>query len=163
MSPMTTKKPTRVFIIEARFYENISDHLVNGAIKVLEDAGVVYERIAVPGILEIPAVVQYVSKSQFIGITYDGCDGFIVLGCAIKGQTDHYEHVTRTCFDGTMRLTLDHSLAMGNGILTCQTVEHAMERADPEKRDFGGRAAKACLRLIELKKALPPNTVAQRY
>ncbi|MBE1236818.1 6,7-dimethyl-8-ribityllumazine synthase [Phaeovibrio sulfidiphilus] len=162
MSALAKKKPTRVFIIEARFYDDISDLLVKGAIEALERAGVVYERLSVPGILEIPAVVQYVSRSQFIGITYDGCDGFVVLGCAIKGKTDHYEHVSRVCFDALGKLTLAHSLAIGNGILTCPNLDLALERADPAQRNYGGRAAEACLRLIDLKRALPPNQTAQK-
>ena len=105
--------------------------------------------ITVPGILELPSTLLYAWSSAGTGAAV--YDGAIVLGCAVKGETDHYEHVCRESMHGVQRVALDFKIAVGNGILTCPTWELALNRADPHEGDAGGRAARACLRLIELK------------
>jgi len=142
----------RVLIVESRFYEEITDGLLKGVVKELADAGVGYKRMIVPGILEIPAGVRYALKAMETRATDERYAGFITLGCAIRGETDHYDHVCREAMNGLQNLALDHVLAVGNGILTTHNRAQAMERALPERRNFGGQAARACLRMIELKK-----------
>jgi 6,7-dimethyl-8-ribityllumazine synthase len=144
----------RILIVEARFYDDISDHLVKGAVQELSEQGAGYKRIFVPGILEIPAVIRFAIRAMELRATDMRFAGYIVLGCAIKGETDHYEHVCREAIQGTQKLALDYSLAIGNGILTCQTRQQAMERARIDGRNFGGKAAQACLRMINIKKEM---------
>ncbi len=138
-----------VLIIEARFYAEIADDLLDGAKAVLERAGIKFDVVTVPGVLELPAAVLFaLSPERQSGQRYDGA---IVLGCAVKGETDHYEHVSREAMGGVARVALALKAPLGNGILTCPTWELAQDRADPKRGDAGGRAARACLRLIELK------------
>jgi len=140
-----------IVIIEARFYEHISDQLVSGAIAVIERAGGVIHRLAVPGILEIPAALQFAIEGHGNPDTGQAFAGGVVLGCAIRGETDHYEHVCAEAIRGTQDVALAHAFPVGSGILTCPSRALAEERADVAGRDFGGRAAKACLRLIDIR------------
>jgi 6,7-dimethyl-8-ribityllumazine synthase len=138
-----------ILIIEARFYDEIADDLLKGAKAVLDAAKAKYDVITVPGILEIPATaLMGMTPDRKAGQRYDG---FIALGCAVKGETDHYEYVCAESMRGVTRVSLDLKVASGNGILTCPTWELALNRANPAEGDVGGRAAKACLRMIEVK------------
>lgn len=143
-----------IVLIEARFYDDLSDQLAAGAIAAIEEVGGTVHRIAVPGILEIPATLQFAIEGKGDPETGRMFDGAIVLGCAIKGDTDHYEHVCTESMRGTQDVALAHAFPVGNGILTCPTRKLAEERADVSRKDFGGKAAKACLRLIEIRKVL---------
>lgn len=136
-----------ILIIEARFYDENADLLLAGVKKALAKKAKV-DVITVPGILELPAALAYAFKSKKRNPRYAGA---VVLGCAVKGETDHYEHVCRESMSGVQRVALDLNVPVGNGILTCPTWELAQNRADLAEGDAGGRAARACLRLIELK------------
>ena len=138
-----------ILIIEARFYDEIADGLLDGAKRALTAAGAKIHVVTVPGILELPAAAAFAFRPDRKG--GQRYDGFVALGCAVKGETDHYEHVCRESMNGVQRVALDHGAPCGNGILTCPTWELAQDRADPARGDAGGRAARACLRLIELK------------
>jgi 6,7-dimethyl-8-ribityllumazine synthase len=144
----------RVLIVESRFYEEITDNLVKGAVRELTAVGMGYKRLIVPGILEIPGAVRFAIRSMELRATDERYVGYIALGCAIKGETDHYDHVSREAMSGLQNLVLQYTLALGNGILTVHNRQHAMERAMPERRNFGGQAARACLRMIEIKREL---------
>ena len=147
-----------IVVIEARFYEEISDQLAEGACAVIEAASGLAYRISVPGILEIPAALQFAIEGRGNPDTGQPFDGSVVLGCAIKGETDHYEHVCNEAMRGTQDVALAHAFPVGSGILTCQTRALAEERASVTGRNFGGRAAQACLRLIDIRAAMgvPP-------
>jgi 6,7-dimethyl-8-ribityllumazine synthase len=145
------RRPPHVLIIEARFYDEIADALMAGATAALKKAGATGDVVTVPGILEIPAAAMLAFHPK--STARRSYDGFIALGCAVKGETDHYEYVCRESMAGVSRVSLDLGLASGNGILTCPTWELAVARADPKGADdVGGRAARACLRMIELKR-----------
>ena len=143
-----------IVLIEARFYDAISDQLAEGAIAAVEAAGGTVHRIAVPGILEIPAALQFAIEGRGNPDNDRAFDGGVVLGCAIKGETDHYEHVCTESMRGTQDVALAHAFPVGNGILTCPTRALAEDRADAGGQNFGGRAATACLRLIEIRHTL---------
>ncbi len=132
----------KVLILEARFHEPITEMMVKGAIAVLEQSGVKYERLSVPGSFEIPGAIKFAMNMY---------DGFVALGCVIRGATSHFEYVCAESARGLMALSMDHNIAIGYGILTCETEPQAIERADPKQLDKGGDAAAACLRMIELK------------
>ena len=144
----------KILIVESRFYEQITDNLVKGAVRELQNAGAGFKRVIVPGILEIPGAIRYAVRSMEMRATEERYAGYVTLGCAIKGETDHYDHVCREAFAGVQNLSLLYTLSVGNGILTVHNEAQAMERASPEKRNFGGQAARACLRMIEIKKEL---------
>jgi len=137
----------RILIAEARFYEEISDHLFSGAADVLRNRGVSFERIAVPGALELPAVISIANQGA-----NPKFDGFVALGCVIRGETSHYDTVCNESARGLQVLAVTFGLAIGNGILTCETWEQAMERALPDRQNKGDGAAEACLAVIEARR-----------
>ena len=143
--------PPHVMIIEARFYSDIADMQLQGVKAVLDSVNATYVVITVPGALEIPAAVAYAMKAMDFDPVRRRPDGYIALGCVLKGGTQHDVIVAGESARGLQDLSIRHSLAIGNGILTCNTLEQAQERADPARLNRGGEAAEACLRMIELK------------
>jgi len=141
-----------ILIIEARFYEDIADEMVRGAVAVLEQAGVTYQRIAVPGAFEIPAAIQYAIKSLDFYSGRRRYDGYVALGCVIRGETTHYDYVCGESARGLQDLALRYTLAIGYGILTVESREQAWARASVNHKNKGGAAARACLDMIELKR-----------
>lgn len=135
---------TRVLIVEARFHEDIAQELASGAIAVLDEAHVDYDRIGVPGSFEIPAAVE---RARSAGAGYDG---YIALGCVIRGETDHYDHICREVSRALMDLTVEAGIALGFGVLTCATREQALARAAVNGINRGAAAARACLGMIEV-------------
>lgn len=143
-----------IVLIEARFYTEISDQLAEGAIAAITAVGGTFHRIAVPGILEIPAALQFAIEGNGNPSNDKAFDGGVVLGCAIKGETDHYQHVCTECLRGTQDVALAHAFPVGSGILTCPSKGLAQARADVNGLNFGGRAVEACLGLIEVRHAM---------
>jgi 6,7-dimethyl-8-ribityllumazine synthase len=145
-------KGARVLIVEARYYDDIADLLLAGAMKVLKEAGAVIERITVPGSLEIPAgIVIALDAAEEKGRPYDGV---VALGCVIRGDTIHFEIVSQLSAQGLLDLSVARALPLGNGIVTVNTLTQALARARLEDQDKGGDAARAALSLIGLKKRL---------
>lgn len=140
----------RILVVEARFYPDVADAMFEGANEVLKASGCEVDRIDVPGALEIPAVIRYVVEASDRG-NIPEYNGFIALGCVIRGETTHYEHVCTESISALQNLALANGLASGNGILTVENHEQAMARADKTRGNKGGAVADACLRLIELK------------
>ena len=135
---------THVLIVEARFYEDLADELVKGAMAALDAAGATYDRIAVPGAFEIPAALGYAAQ----GGKYAG---YVALGCVIRGETTHYDYVCGESARGLQDLAIQQRLAIGYGILTCENGEQAWARASVTRKNKGKDAADACLAMIELK------------
>lgn len=127
-------------IVQADFYTELAAAQKEGAIAELESVGASYEVISVPGALEIPAAIALATKQN--PCPYDG---FIALGCVIRGETTHYETVCAESSRGLMDLAIQRHLAIGNGILTVENSEQAWERADIKRKDKGGDAARAAL------------------
>ncbi|MFW2391333.1 MAG: 6,7-dimethyl-8-ribityllumazine synthase [Methyloceanibacter sp.] len=123
---MTRKGPSSVLIIEARFYEDIADELARGATEELRGNQVEYERISVPGALEIPLALSLALANGFVGRAgrHRAC---IALGCVIRGKTSHYEIVARESAAGINQLALEHGVPIGSGIITCESSEQAWE------------------------------------
>jgi len=141
---------THIMIVEARFYEDIADELFEGAKEVLDAAGVTYERIKVPGVFEIPAAISFGVHRRARGDA-PRIDGYIALGCVIRGQTSHYDIVAGESARGLTDLAIQHHLAVGNGILTVDSRDQAVVRANRSQKNKGRDAAKACLAMYELK------------
>ena len=141
-----------ILIVEARFYAHISDALLDGATAALEKGGAHFERIAVPGALEIPpAIAQAAEASKHGGKSYDG---FVALGCVIRGETYHFEIVAGESARALMDLGVQRGFCIGNGILTVEDEAQAQVRAAREQGDKGGDAARACLSLVTLRSRL---------
>lgn len=144
---------TRVLIIEARFYDHLADMLLAGAAGVLDAAGVAWDKVTVPGVLELPTAVQMFVTAQELN-TGTRYDGYVVLGTAIRGESDHYHHVSTACVNGCSEVATRHQLALGSAVLTVHNEAQALNRADPARKNLGGQAARACLRMLDLKRAL---------
>ena len=141
-----------IMVIEARFYEDIADELAKGAITEIEKAGATYQRVAVPGCLEIPAAIMYAVRSMDFYSARKRFDGYVGLGCVIRGETTHYDIVCNESARGLQDLALRYTLAVGNGILTVENREQAWVRAGTGNKNKGGVAARACLDMIDLKR-----------
>lgn len=141
-----------MLIVEARFYDNISDELLRGATRVLDNAGARYDRVTVPGALEIPAAIAIsVDAARRRRAPYDG---IIALGCVIRGETYHFEIVSSESARAMMDLAVKERLAIGNGIITVENEAQARARARVEEGDKGGAAARAALTMVALKHTL---------
>lgn len=140
-----------ILIVEARYYDSINDDLLQGAKAVLAANEASNDIITVPGALEIPAAIACAVKAMDYDPVRRRYDGYIALGCVIKGSTRHDEIVGNESARGLQELALRYVLAIGNGILTVNSMEQAVERAGPRQLDRGGDAAAACLRMIEVK------------
>lgn len=146
-----TDKP-HILLVEARFYEAIADELTAGALGALEAAGCTFDRIAVPGALEIPAAIGFAVRAMQTGKAGRGWDGFVALGCVIRGETTHYDYVCQESAHGLQELALAHGIAVANGILTVENEAQAWARARVAEKNKGGFAARACLDMIGLKR-----------
>lgn len=151
-APKSKTVATRILIVEARFYDHIADALLKGASDVLEAAGATYDKITVPGALEIPGAIAMAAdapknkKSPY--------DGYVALGCVIQGETYHFEIVSNESARGIMDLTVQRQLAIGNGILTVDTEAQAKDRIGGAHGHKGADAAKAALAMVALKRDL---------
>ncbi|MEX1153685.1 6,7-dimethyl-8-ribityllumazine synthase [Parvibaculum sp.] len=143
-----------ILIIEARFYEDIADELARGAIAAIEARGATWQRISVPGVLEIPAAIKYAIDAMAHGAFTKAIDGFVTLGCVIRGETTHYDIVSNESARALMDIAVDRSLALGNGIQTVENESQAWARAKVDQKNKGGGAANACLDMIELKRSM---------
>jgi 6,7-dimethyl-8-ribityllumazine synthase len=141
-----------ILIVEARFYEDIADELVKGATQELEDKGARFERIAVPGAFEIPAAIVMGVRSMDFFTARRRFDGYVALGCVIRGETTHYDYVCAESARKLQDVTCQYALAVGYGILTCETMEQAKARASVAGKNKGRDAAAACLRMLEVKR-----------
>ena len=141
----------RIMIIEARFYEDLADEMALGAIAALEVANVEFERFAVPGAFEIPAAIKFAVKALEVDPGRQRFDGYVALGCVIRGETTHYDYVCSESARGLMDLANRFSLAIGYGILTCENRDQAWARASRDGGDKGAAAANACLDMIHMK------------
>jgi 6,7-dimethyl-8-ribityllumazine synthase len=136
------KTKAHILILEARFYAELCDELCRGAIAAIERAGASWERIAVPGALEIPGAIALAHETGRY-------HGYVALGCVLRGETTHYDIVANESARGIMDLTLE-GVCIGNGILTCENEAQAWARAKVDDMDKGGGAAEAALSMIRL-------------
>ena len=149
---MSRETAPHILIVEARFYDDMADALLEGAIFALEQAGATFEVVTVPGALEIPAAIAMSLDGDDNGGTH--YDGYVALGMVIRGETYHFDIVSNESSRALMDLAVSESLAIGNGILTVENDEQAWVRARRSEKDKGGFAARAALTMIELKKKL---------
>ncbi len=140
-------KGARILIVESRYYADIADALIEGAEREIKRNGAKAERIVVPGAFEIPGAIAMAASRK--GKAYDG---YVALGCVIRGETTHYDYVCGESARGLMDLAVHKKLAIGYGILTVDTVEQARARAQTDRGDKGGDAAHACLAMVALRR-----------
>ena len=146
-------EPLRLLIVEARFYDDLADALLEGATQALAAFGAEYDVVTVPGALEIPGAIALAEEAGHrpAGTRYDG---YVALGCVIRGETYHFEIVSNESARGIMELTVGKRLCIGNGVLTTEDDDQAWARARVSEGDKGGGAARAALAMIALKQQL---------
>ncbi|MCP4314652.1 MAG: 6,7-dimethyl-8-ribityllumazine synthase [Hyphomicrobiales bacterium] len=153
---MSASGKPHLLIVEARFYDDLADALLQGATDALKEAGASWDVVTVPGALEIPAVIAMALDAMDEGGT--GYEGFVALGTVIRGETYHFEIVANESSRALMDLTISESLAVGNGVLTVENSDQAWTRATRHdgsgEKDKGGFAARAALTMIDIKKKL---------
>lgn len=137
----------KILIIQADFYKEISALLLEGAVKKITESDYHCEIVTVPGAFEIPAVIAIAKETKKY-------DGYVALGCVIRGETTHYDYVCLESARGLNELAIKDGLAIGYGIITVENEAQALERADPKRKDKGGFAAYACLEMIKIRKKL---------
>lgn len=141
-----------ILVIEARYYEGISDALLEGALAVLQKAGATITKLTVPGALEIPHAIAYAEAGP------QKYDGYVALGCVIRGETTHYDYVCQESARALMDLAVDKALVIGNGIITVENEDQAWARAKSSQKNKGGFAANAVLKMIRIRTALSEAT-----
>jgi 6,7-dimethyl-8-ribityllumazine synthase len=144
---MTDRAP-HVLLVEAPYYAHIAALMRDGAEKALAAAGATFEIVQVPGAFEIPGTIGMAAQAS------GKFDGFVALGCVIRGETTHYDHICEETAHWLQRLAVEQHLPIGYGILTCENEAQALARATPgdNGRDHGGAAVRACLAMIGVKR-----------
>jgi 6,7-dimethyl-8-ribityllumazine synthase len=130
----------KVLIVEARYHGGVADVLVDGATAALEKGGARFERLSVPGALEIPPAIALAARRY---------DGFVALGCVIRTGSFHFEMIAAESAHGLMWIGIDHHVCIGNGIVAAESENEALRLADVSRGDAGGEAARACLALMQ--------------
>lgn len=146
---MAKNELPHVMVVEARFYADLAEELYRGAATVLEAAGASHERVPVPGAFEIPAAIAMAHRADATRF-----DGYVALGCVIRGETSHYDYVCTESARGLQDLAVMQGLAIGYGILTVEDAAQAWARAGGDKGNKGADAARACLQMLELRSRL---------
>jgi len=144
---MAERKP-HLLLVEAPYYAHIAALLREGAEKALAAAGVTFETLQVPGSFEIPGAIGMAAKGE------GKFDGFVALGCVIRGETTHYDHICEETAHWLQVLAVNEGLPIGYGILTCENEAQALARAalGDNGRDHGGAAVRACLAMVAVKR-----------
>jgi 6,7-dimethyl-8-ribityllumazine synthase len=152
LNDRTDVSGARALVVEARFYDDIQDALLEGVVAELKAAGVDHDLITVPGALEIPAAMAIaLDAAEAAGRPYDAA---VALGCVIRGDTIHFEIVSMESSRALMDLAVARKLALGNGIITVNTEAQAWARARRGELDKGGDAARAALAMLRIKRRL---------
>lgn len=143
--PVASVPGARLLMVISPYYKGVADMMQRGAEAAAEEARATLDRVFVPGAFEIPAAIALAAKTG-------SWDGYLALGCVVRGETSHYDYVCGESARGLMGLTVRDGLAIGYGILTVNTLAQAEERADPRRGDKGGESARAALAMIALKR-----------
>ena len=135
----------RILLVVAPYYHSITDMMEAGAQAAATVVGAKLEKIVVPGAFEIPGAIAAAARLA-------AYEGFVALGCVVRGETSHYDYVCGESARGLMDLSVREGLAIGYGILTVNTLAQAEARADPARGDKGGESVRAAAAMIALKR-----------
>jgi 6,7-dimethyl-8-ribityllumazine synthase len=138
-APRVEGPPPHVLIVRAPYYRDVVDGLLHGAERILREAGATFEVIDVAGAFELPQAIRIALRGQ------RRFDGYVALGCVVRGETDHYEFICQSTMDGMMQIALSFALAVGTGLLTVDTIEQARVRSGQDGHNKGAEAASAAL------------------
>ncbi len=138
-APPVPGAPPHLLVVRAPYYREVIEGMTQGALRILRDAGATHEILDVAGSFELP---------QAIRIALAGTrrfDGYLALGCIVRGGTDHYDYICRETMAGLMKVALDHGIALGSGVLTVHSIEQASARSSADGHNKGAETAAAAL------------------
>jgi len=138
-APAIEGKPPHLLVIRAPYYREVIDGMTEGALAILGEAGATYELLDVAGSFELPQAICIALRGP------QTFDGFVALGCIVRGGTDHYDHICRETMAGLMNAALAHGIALGSGVLTVHSIEQALARSGRGRHNKGAEAAVAAL------------------
>jgi 6,7-dimethyl-8-ribityllumazine synthase len=141
-APLVPGAAPHLLLVRAPYYREVVDGMTSGVARILGDAGATHEVLDVAGAFELAQAIRLVLRGA------QRFDGFIALGCIVRGETDHYDHICRESMAGLMQVALQYGLAMGTGLLTVHDVAQAVARSGPDGHNKGAEAASAALRQI---------------
>lgn len=143
VNPEIRGPAARILVVRAPYYEAVVEGMSLGASSILDVAGCSYDILDVAGAFELPQAIRIVLRGR------EKYDGFVALGCVIRGETDHYTFICAATLQGFMDVALQYGIALGSGLLTVDTIEQATARSGADGHNKGGEAAIACLRQID--------------
>jgi 6,7-dimethyl-8-ribityllumazine synthase len=138
-APRVGGPPPHLLVVRAPYYREVADGLLDGATRILREAGATFEQIDVAGAFELPQAIRIAMRGR------QRFAGFVALGCIVRGETDHYEFICRATMEGLMQVALQFGLALGTGLLTCDTLAQAEARSGRDGHNKGAEAAAAAL------------------
>ncbi len=147
-APRIDGPPPHLLVVRAPYYREVVDGLTAGCERILREAGATFETLDVAGAFELPQVVRLALR----GVRR--YDGFVALGCVVRGETDHYDHICRETIGGLMRVALQFGLALGQGVLTVHRLDQALARSGRDGHNKGAEAASAALLQIDAARRL---------
>ena len=147
-APKVEGPPPHLLVLRAPYYRAVVDGLTDGAARIMREAGATFEQLDVAGAFELPQAIRIAVRSS------RRFDGFVALGCIVRGETDHYEFISRASMEGLMQVALQFGLALGTGLLTCDTLAQAEARSSLDGHNKGAEAAAAALLQINAARQL---------
>ena len=150
-APQVPGPPPRLLVVRAPYYRDVVDGLLAGAARILNEAGATFATLDVAGAFELPQAIRIALRGR------EKFDGFVALGCIVKGETDHYDFICQATMAGMMEVSLQFGLATGTGLLTVDTIDQAAERSRPDGHNKGAEAAAAALLQIAAARHLGAN------
>jgi 6,7-dimethyl-8-ribityllumazine synthase len=142
IAPLIEGAPPHLLIVRAPYYHEVVEGLTRGAERMLREAGATFEMLDVAGAFELPQAIRLAVRGT------RRFDGYVALGCVVRGETDHYDHICRETIGGLMHVALQFGLAMGQGVLTVHRVDQALARSGSNGHNKGAEAAAAALSQI---------------
>ena len=147
-APSVPGAAPRLLMVRAPYYREVVDGMTRGAERILAEAGATHDTLDVAGAFELAQAIRLALRGA------RRFDGFIALGCVVRGETDHYDHICRESMSGLMQVSLQYGLAMGTGLLTVHDIGQAVARSGADGHNKGAEAASAALRQIAVSRRL---------
>jgi len=138
-APRIDGPPPHVLVVRAPYYRAVIDGMTHGALRILDEAGATHEMLDVAGSFELPQAIAIADSGK------QPFDGYVALGCIVRGGTDHYDHICRATMAGLMQVGIERRIALGSGVLTVHSIEQATARSAPDGHNKGAETAAACL------------------
>jgi len=147
-APRVEGPPPHVLVLRAPYYRDVVEGLTRGAERILRQAGATFETLDVAGAFELPQALRIALRGS------RRFDGYVALGCVVRGETDHYDHICRETIAGLMAVALQFGVALGQGVLTVHRLDQAVARSSPDGHNKGAEAAAAALGQVSVARRL---------